>query len=263
MMDRKNWLEGSPDAETREIMARLFDHLTRCLTQDRVVYSFFTKPVIQDLCLAKLKYWKVPVAYQITGGYNGFESGVIGFYPDFMMPDPNDAPILLLQIQSAEKSPDWSHRDILGSLLGLGISRDKIGDIRIADEGAFVFALEDISAFIEASLTHVSKYPVQVRLIPLNLFPEESSDGELLFRTVASPRLDAIVATGFDLPRRLAQQLVESDRVKVNHRPEHKADKQVPDGAVVSVRGYGRLILEVNLGKSKKDRTKMRLKRFK
>jgi RNA-binding protein YlmH len=262
MIDRKRWLEGAKEPQTRELMARLYDLLTRCITQDRVVYSFFLDAVTQDLCEARLTYGKVPVKWLIVGGHEGSEAGVIGFYPDFMTPDPLDAPIVLLKIEAQEKEVSWSHRDVLGSLLGLGISRDKLGDLRISGSAAYVFVMEELSGFIESSLSRVSKYEVQISRVSAELFPQEASGGKSLFRTVASARLDAIVATGFDLSRRQAQQLVESDRVKVNHRPENRVDRQVPEGAVISVRGYGRLVLEVNLGQSKKDRTKMRLKRF-
>jgi RNA-binding protein YlmH len=262
MIDRRRWLEGANDETLRTQLARLYDLLCRCVRLDRPVYSDFIGPVVQDLCELRMSSDQAPAKFTFVGGHEPFESCVVVFYPFDGEPDVNEAPVVLLEIMSTEKDAAWSHRDLLGSLLGLGLSREKFGDMRVGDNASYVFVLEALSDFVSTSLTRISRYPVSVRMVDWEAFPMEDAGGELLFRTVPSLRLDAVIAAGFDLSRSTAQKLVESERVKINHRPYTRPDKAVPEGAVISVRGYGRLVLEKNLGTSKKDREKMQLKRF-
>jgi len=264
MMDRAKWLEGARDDTTRGLMAKVYDQLSQCQRQSRPVFTDFINPVVQDLCEHHFSVSKdkdLPVM-RFEGGHPGFESCVIGFFPPGETAALVPVPVSLLEISALEETADWSHRDLLGSLLGLGLAREKFGDLRVGETAAYVFVLEKLAPFVINSLTRVSRDPVSVREVPWSEFPAEDAGGELLFRTVKSPRLDAVIAAGFDLSRSQAQKLVEADRVKVNHRPENRTDKSVPDNAVISVRGYGRLVLAANLGNSKKDRTKMQLKRF-
>lgn len=265
MMDRSRWLEGARDEATRSQMAKVYDHLIQCERQNRPVFTDFINPVVQDLCLAHFAagYARGDLPFMVfEGGHEGFESCVVGFYPFEDEAEALRAPIVLLEIKALEADVSWSHRDLLGSLLGLGLSREKFGDLRVGNGAAYVFVLEKLAPFVLSSLARVSKDPVSASEVPWSSFPEEDAGGELLFRTVKSPRLDAVIAAGFDFSRGQAQKLVEAERVKVNHRPVSKPDKAVPEGAVISVRGFGRLVLTAHLGQSKKDREKMQLKRF-
>jgi len=264
MMDRVKWLEGAREDTTRAQMAKVYDQLSQCQRQNRPVFTDFVNPVVQDLCrshFAATKDKDLP-EMRFEGGHPGFESCVIGFYPQGDSFELHPVPMVLLEISALEVTAAWSHRDLLGSLLGLGLAREKFGDLRNGEKAAFVFVLEKLAPFVINTLARVSRDPVSVREVPWTEFPSEDAGGELLFRTVKSTRLDAVIAAGFDLSRSQAQKLVEAERVKVNHRPENRPDKSVPDDAVISVRGYGRLVLAANLGSSKKDRTKMQLKRF-
>lgn len=264
MMDRVKWLAGIIDDVTRGQMAKVYDQLSQCQRQSRPVFTDFVNPVVQDLCthhFAASKDKDLPIMV-FEGGHSAFENCVIGFYPPGDGMEAQPVPITLLEIIAVETEMEWSHRDLLGSLLGLGLAREKFGDLRVGEKAAYVFVLEKLAPFVLNTLIRVSRDPVSVSEVPWSEFPLEEAGGELLFRTVKSPRLDAVIAAGFDLSRGQAQKLVEAERVKVNHRPQTKTDKLVPDDAVISVRGYGRLVLAANLGNSKKDRTKMQLKRF-
>lgn len=264
MMDRTKWLEGAREDTTRAQMAKVYDQLSQCQRQSRPVFTDFINPVVQDLCdyhFAASKDKDLPIMH-FEGGHAGFESCVIGFYPPGETIELTPVPIALLEISALEETASWSHRDLLGSLLGLGISREKFGDLRVGENAAYVFVLEKLATFVINALARVSRDPVSVREVPWSEFPAEDAGGELLFRTVKTPRLDAVIAAGFDLSRSQAQKLVEAERVKVNHRPQNRPDKAIPEDAVISVRGYGRLVLVENMGTSKKDRTKMQLKRF-
>ncbi len=72
-------------------------------------------------------------AYVLQGGYEGAERQVLQFLPDWMEPESAEAPIRCLRAVFREEEK-LSHRDFLGSLMGMGIVREKVGDILVAPE---------------------------------------------------------------------------------------------------------------------------------
>ena len=80
--------------------------------------------------------------------------------------------------------------------------------------------------------------------------------------TVASLRLDGIVAAACNLPREKAKQLVSSDMVEVDFRPANAPDTELVPGQILSVRGHGRFIFDATDGASKKGRIRIRLRKL-
>ena len=83
-----------------------------------------------------------------------------------------------------------------------------------------------------------------------------------VFDTVASPRLDCIVAALANLSREKAKALIVSGQVMVNHIPEERTDITVGEGDVVTVRSYGKFRIESLADKTKKDRYKLIAKKY-
>lgn len=74
------------------------------------------------------------IKFMSFGGNGQCERRMLGFCPDYMDICQEDFPIDIIKISANKKfSADMSHRDYLGSVLGLGIDRSKIGDIIIFD----------------------------------------------------------------------------------------------------------------------------------
>ena len=55
-----------------------------------------------------------------------------------------------------------SHRDFLGAVLNLGINRNKIGDIFVKEQQAYVYCKEDISAYIMENLFKIRHTQVTI-----------------------------------------------------------------------------------------------------
>lgn len=72
--------------------------------------------------------------------------------------------------------------------------------------------------------------------------------------TVSSLRLDAVSGGAFNLARGKIQSLIEGEKVFLNFITELSPSKNVTEGDMISVRGYGRVkVLSIN-GRTKKDR---------
>ena len=89
------------------------------------------------------------------GGYEDAERGIYLFYPDYMDAESAklSAPLALLRARK-RREDTLTHRDYLGSLMGLQIDRSVVGDILVHEEGADIIVLEDMAEFI---LMHFAK----------------------------------------------------------------------------------------------------------
>lgn len=152
-----------------------------------------------------------------------------------------------------------SHRDYLGSLLGLGLERDALGDVALQnDHEAVVFCQKRLVSFLLESLTKVASDTVKCREYTLD---DSFTDGRKyrpIHDTVASPRLDCVVAALTNLSREDAQNAVRSGLVELDFETEERVDKLLTAPATISVRGFGRFILRSFDGETKKGRLRMR-----
>jgi len=55
-----------------------------------------------------------------------------------------------------------SHRDYLGSILGLGIDRAKVGDIIILEKETICYIHKDLAEYVQTALEFVSRTKVKV-----------------------------------------------------------------------------------------------------
>ncbi len=152
-----------------------------------------------------------------------------------------------------------SHRDYLGSLLGLGLERDALGDIALQnDREAVVFCQKRLVPFLLGSLTKVASDTVKCREYILDDSFTDGRSYKPIHDTVASPRLDCVVAALTNLSREDAQNAVRSGLVELDFEPEERVDKILAAPATISVRGFGRFILRSFDGETKKGRLRMR-----
>ena len=150
------------------------------------------------------------------------------------------------------------HRDYLGSVLGLGLERDVLGDILVKDDhSAYLFCKGEICPFLMEHLTHVGSDPVKVsRLDPTT--PIDYQKNTLpIHDTIASPRLDCIVASLCNLSREKAQTTIQSGLVELNYEPCDACNQTVMPPAVLSVRGVGKFTVIAFGGETRKGRLRL------
>lgn len=249
---------------------RLQDLADQADKQGFVTHSTFLSPAERDEAAIWLKKNRIPCLF--SGGFADAERQAVFFLPDYMAnvevsgADPADDilpdTITALKLDTPGRSASPSHRDYLGSLLGLGIKRSQIGDILVSDHTAFVMVLASIAGFIENNLERIGGLPVDVTSVPLSAVSVPSRSCESIRITVASMRLDKIAAGGFRLPRTEMADLIRSGAVQLNWREEVRPDQPVPVGAVITLRGYGRIRLAGEEGLSRKDRHILELERY-
>ena len=252
------------DGEERVLLARVLDKLE--LSQNRGIpaHTPFLSPGEQASVQDLLNAWGHPRCVW-TGGYEGAERQVCRFLPDWQEPedwlaDP-EGPLAALEALFPRDS-SLSHRDILGGLMGLGLTREKLGDILMEDGRCQVVVLREALPILLSQWEGAGRWKLKVREIPVSELSPRPPEVKTIRDTVAAMRLDAVLASGFSTSRSKAAELVSAGRVSVNHRECAKPDRVVEAGDVLTCRGLGKCVVREVLGQSKKGRTMLVLERY-
>ena len=198
-------------------------------------------------------FWQIEkevsyAGYHIYGGYDDAERVMIRFGKSSEFGYETDFPIVCIHITPLMKkfSDDLTHRDFLGALMNLGIERSTLGDIKVKENEAFIFCSDSLSQYISDNLTRIKHTSVNTVMTD-NKSEIEKFLGveELLSKqiTVSSLRVDGIVSKVYNLSRNDSLILFRSQKIFVNGRLMEDNGRQVKNGDVISVRGYGKFKL--------------------
>ena len=195
-----------------------------------------------------------------SGGYEEAERCVAAFLPDYMSEEEVQWPISLIKVATTDKKC-YNHRDYLGSIMSLGIKRQVVGDIIVCKENAFIFCLESIEEFILNNLTHVAGAVCKTEKVSdLSLLPKRKFEN--LGGTVASERLDCVVALAIKSSRTKSAEYISSGLVTVNYKETCKTTYMLKEGDRFSVRGKGKFIYDGACGNTKKGRVAIKLRKY-
>ena len=125
-----------------------------------------------------------------------------------------------------------------------------------------VLVLPEIAGFLLLNLESAGRVRLKVREIPLDALEPPQVQVKMLRDTVATLRLDAVMAAGFSLSRGRAADFISAGKVQLNHRECDKSDRAVAQGDVISCRGLGKCAIKEVGGLSKKGRIMMVLERY-
>ena len=252
------------DGEERLLLARVLDRQSRAEQRGVPAHTGFLSPAEQAVS-ADLLMAAAPGRGVLFGGYPDAERKLWGFLPDWLdeetWRESEDCPVCALAV-SVPPRAELTHRDYLGSLMGLGITREKIGDILLTEGGAQVLVLRETLPILLDQWEQTGRYPVTLTPIPLDRLTPAPGEVRHIRATAASLRLDAVLAAGFSIPRSRAAELIRGGRVMVDHRPREKGDRPVEPGAVLTCRGLGKCVLTAAGGTSRRGRIVLEFDRY-
>ena len=189
--------------------------------------------------------------YAALGGYETAERRLLLFLPDWLEAEEaeSQSPIRCLRAAFREEYR-LTHRDFLGSLMGMGIVREKVGDILVGPDSADLIVLDTVADFLLQSWDSAGRAKLTVSAIEAENLHIPAVSCQEVRATVSSLRLDAVKAAA----------LIESGKVQLNWRECVKPDKLLAAGDTVSARGFGKFELAQVGGVTKKGRTSIVLK---
>lgn len=203
------------------------------------------------------------------GGFEGAERVVMLSVPDYIeSDDPNEiftvyadgCPLSAVRVEK-DRFSDIGHRDYLGAVMGLGLTRESVGDICVQPDGCDIIALPNAAKYIVQNLTGAGRATLKAKLIPLGEVRAPQVNIKETSITVASPRLDAVAGEIFSLSRSAAAQAIASGAVTVNDEQVLKADRRLSPKDKIVLRGKGRAILGEEFTQTKKGRVRIGVKK--
>ena len=209
---------------------------------------------------------RLPVCLRYFGGYPDAEREVAAFYPSYLeevLEEAAKEEIALLEIRPLDQrfvKKSLSPRDYLGALMGTGIRRDKVGDILLTEEAAYLWTKRDLAGYIVQELREVGPVRVEAKEVDAAALPEQQP-GKIFVISVSSPRLDAVVSRGFQMGRGEAVKWIAAGRVYRNGQLQGSGDKLVQVKDKITVRGKGRLTVLEEKGMSKSGRRQFLVER--
>lgn len=172
-------------------------------------------------------------------------------------------PIVCIRIRPrGERFSDaLTHRDFLGALMHIGVTRECIGDVVLDGNTAYAFCADAVAPVVLSSLTRVKRTAVDcdaVDALPVAAAPALTPETVLL----SSVRLDGVIARVFRLPREESASLIRTGRVFLDGAACDSASAVPKAGCIVSVRGYGRFRMGEVTGESKKGKLRLTVERY-
>ena len=241
------------------ILSVIRDKYEECENNGVITNTDFLDLKKQSTAVSYLKRIK-GARWLLWGGYDDAERKMVIFLPfyvddyfEYIEQDKTMSPMVLLRAEKDGFSK-LSHRDYLGALMGLGIKREKTGDILVDDKGCCFFTTPVMAKFIINNLSKAGRGSLTITeadsLDDYNF--TKNVKQKLCF--VQSARLDSVCAAVFSLSRSKASIFIEKGLVFVNDEQILKPDFKLKPPDKIVIKGKGRAIIRDDSGKSKKDR---------
>ena len=178
-----------------------------------------------------------------------------------IMPEAFPIKVIRISPKNIKFASEFSHRDVLGSVLGLGLERDVIGDIFVKDKEAYLLCAEHIAVFLTEQLTQVRHTNV-ICSVTEAVASEFVKEYQVICRTVSAIRIDAVAAAAFGISRSSAATGISGGKVFINGREITAPAVAVKEQDVISFRGLGKARLKEIGNLTKKGRIAITMERY-
>ncbi|CAD2077026.1 RNA-binding protein [Phocicoccus pinnipedialis] len=180
-------------------------------------------------------------------------------HPSLIPISRDDFQITVYRLDYPEKFLDLTHRNILGAIMALGFDRAKLGDIVFGK--SIQFAVDsNLKDYINMELTRIKNTPIKLIEIP----NDEMITGDIETRNItiiaSSYRIDTIVSEVLKESRSKSKTRVEKEKVKINHSIVTNPALNVEIGDIISVRRFGRFIVNELVHETRKGKYRIAIK---
>lgn len=260
----RQYFGGNLTDEDCSLLARIEDLSLRAEKSYTPTFSHFLTPHEQAVLVGQHRVTAMteeePAEVFCWGGYPGAERTVFCANPCALPLSALELPFMAVTLRFP---PAFSvgHRDVLGSLMGLGLKREAVGDILVGEGLAVLFLLRPAADFVTYELTKIGRVGVTVthgapEILPAAHILEPHSG------TVASMRLDCMVALFLQESRTTAARLIAQRAVQVNAQELDSASAVLEPGDVVSIRGYGKFLFSELSGTNQRGRFRVNYQKY-
>ena len=229
-------------------IAKIKDKIKIYIKTGKPTSSFFLTPTEQIEATYILKN----IPFSFCGGYEQAERKIIVIGEENASIEEFCS---LIRICSRNK--ELTHREVLGSLLGLGIKREVIGDIIISGQTADIIVIKEMKEYILNNMKAVGREKITIKEINFSNIEEIK-----LNSTIKNILIDAIISTVYGVSREKSNTIISLEKVMINYLPCINNSKSIKKGDLISVRGYGRIKIIDIIGETRKGRQRISVEIF-
>ncbi len=248
------------DEDTKNSVRKIADKANYVSKNYMAAVTEFTNPYVADLCIPIIKNYNIK--YKPFPSFLHGERKVFILYPEFLEDIDVNEFVTALRIFNKSKFKKLNHKDYLGSLMSLGIDRNKTGDIYVYDDYADIILHEDISDYIMYNLDKIGHNKIEVEKIKIDDVNFKEQEHVILNITSSSMRLDNIVKHITNTSRETASNMVKSGNIKVNWQVEERTARELLENDMISVSRYGRFKIYRHNGLTKSGKNKIEIKHY-
>ena len=264
-MDKQKLIDALAEtSEDRLLLARVYDKISAGERKNIPASTCFLTGREQELMKLLVHRMGIPDTH-FFGGTPSAERQVLCYVPEYYEPQDylngEDSPVAALRAEISNFD-SLTHRDFLGGILGQGIKREVLGDIFVSQDHCDFLVLREMAPYLLQHLTSVGRAKISLSEIPLTELDVPEQKMKVIKDTVATLRLDSIMASGFQMGRSKAQTFITGGKTEVNHALVTKPDRMVQEGDVISCRGLGKMVVTEVKGQTKKGRTSVVLQKY-
>ena len=254
--------------EEKIILAKLNDKIRLCKTKNKLVNTEFLNMYQENIIRKELERIKAK-NYILTGGYSEAESKILIMYPEKITEEiakeniTNIIKVIKIQLPNEQKGK-YQHRNYLGTIMQFGLERERIGDIIVYEDEAYVIVLSENAQYIKDSLQTTKKFKKsKIEIIDIVEMKVKKPEFEEIKISVNSQRLDNFISEICKISRSETTRLIESELVSINCKIETKQTKTVETGDVLIIRGKGKFIVSDFLDINRKGKQVVIVKKYK
>ena len=258
-MDKQELLKDYKKQDDKICLSQILDKIEFSKSRNKIEYTDFLDMYqisLVETFLRKIQFKN----YVLYGGYEDAERKILIVYPEkynTSMIEKNYDKILKIVriILPEEEKGKYTHRNYLGGIIKLGLRREKVGDILVAEDGADIITLEDFSNILKDQLPSLTRFEnSKIEINELKDLRKKELNMETVKIIVPSFRLDNFVSDLARTSRSKAVQIINQERVFVNGQNETKPAKQVKLNDIITIRGKGRFIIKEISGNTRSGR---------
>lgn len=260
-MERSNIEKIAKNGEDKVLLAKIWDKIQAGMRKNIPANTAFL--TLRELEMTRYLFGQQE-GLTAFGGYPDAERQMLVYLPEYLEESSlyeEDSPLVCLRATFFDGDTP-SHRDFLGALMGIGIARETVGDICVGKGSCDFFVTREIAPYILQNFTGAGRTKVHLEAISLRDVAVPEPEVKEIKDTVASVRLDSVISSGFRVGRSAASQYVTAGKVAIDGLPCEKPDKEVKEGAKISVRGLGKIKVHTIGGQTKKGRISLIIHRY-
>lgn len=233
-------------------MAKLYEFLEKAVYTDYFIFleEFYTMDIWQKVTSMK-SYAQIS-----TLGENDFERKAFA-------KGQGVCPLVVVVIINQNPQKELKHKDYLGGIMSLGVTREKFGDLFVKNNQAYVVTFPAMANYLQSELHQVGSSEVSVSIEEYSTVKEMLSPTYITSEVIVSSlRLDGVVAEMARCSRSNAVDMIKRGQVLVNYSEQKEKAKEVKEGDTITIRGKGKYKIGKILGTTKKDNLKVSLMKF-